>query len=67
MPREAVEMLRHLLLNKDAPEHTKLRKLISKLFTPRAINGMRDELDRRARSIVDTAVSEGPGDFVKQV
>ena len=28
---------------------------------------MRDELDRRARSIVDTAVSEGPGDFVKQV
>ncbi|MCJ0902292.1 cytochrome P450 [Rhodococcus sp. ARC_M6] len=67
MPREAVEMQRASLINKDAPEHTKQRKLISKLFTPRSINGMRDELDRRARNIVETAIAEGPGDFVKQV
>lgn len=67
MAREAVEMQRASLINKDAPEHTKQRKLISKLFTPRAINGMRESLDRRARSIIDTAIAEGPGDFVKQV
>ncbi|NMM88461.1 steroid C27-monooxygenase [Rhodococcus sp. SRB_17] len=67
MPREAVEMQRASLINKDAPEHTQQRKLISKLFTPRSINGMRDELDRRARNIVETAIAEGPGDFVKQV
>ncbi|MBF6332688.1 cytochrome P450 [Nocardia transvalensis] len=65
--RENIEMQRFVLLNKDAPEHTKLRKLISKGFTPRAINGLRAELSARARSIVEAAAAEGSGDFVAQV
>ena len=35
MQREAIELQRFVLLNKDAPEHTKLRKLVSRGFTPR--------------------------------
>ncbi|QIS23937.1 cytochrome P450 [Nocardia terpenica] len=65
--RENIEMQRFVLLNKDAPEHTKLRKLISKGFTPRAINGLRAELSARARSIVEAAAASGSGDFVTQV
>ncbi|KZM68784.1 steroid C27-monooxygenase [Nocardia terpenica] len=65
--RENIEMQRFVLLNKDAPEHTKLRKLISKGFTPRAVNGLRAELSARARSIVEAAAASGSGDFVTQV
>ncbi|UGT45876.1 cytochrome P450 [Nocardia yamanashiensis] len=65
--REQIEMQRFVLLNKDAPEHTKLRKLISKGFTPRVINGLRAELTARAEKIVKAAADGGTGDFVEQV
>ncbi|MEV6068834.1 cytochrome P450 [Nocardia sp. NPDC052001] len=65
--REQIELQRFVLLNKDAPEHTKLRKIISKGFTPRVINGLRAELTARAESIVQAAVATGAGDFVEQV
>lgn len=65
--REQIDLQRFVLLNKDAPEHTKLRKIISKGFTPRVINGLRAELTARAESIVKAAVESGSGDFVEQV
>ncbi|GAA3166235.1 hypothetical protein GCM10020255_051990 [Rhodococcus baikonurensis] len=67
IPRENVEMQRFILINKDAPEHTKLRKLVSRGFTPRAINSLREELTERAEKIVTTAAAGGAGDFVVQV
>lgn len=65
--REQIELQRFVLLNKDAPEHTKLRKIIAKGFTPRVINGLRAELTARAEAIVKAAVESGTGDFVEQV
>ncbi|MRH91547.1 cytochrome P450 [Nocardia sp. SYP-A9097] len=65
--REAVEAQRASLLNMDAPEHTKLRKLISKGFTPRVIGALRANLTARAHSIVQRAAEAGSGDFVTQV
>ncbi len=67
MERETVEMLRHLLINKDAPAHTKLRKLISRGFTPRAIESMRETIAARAQKIVTDAAKNDRGDFVNQV
>ncbi|MFD4367340.1 cytochrome P450 [Rhodococcus sp. NPDC058521] len=67
IPRENIEMQRSILLFKDAPEHTKLRKLISRGFTPRAINSLREELTERAEKIVKAAAESGSGDFVTQV
>ena len=51
----------------DAPHHTHLRKIISRAFTPRAVEWLRDELDERAQNIVKAAAAEGSGDFVEQV
>ncbi|MFF0531318.1 cytochrome P450 [Nocardia amikacinitolerans] len=65
--REQIELQRIVLLNMDAPEHTKLRKIISRGFTPRAINGLRAELSARAEDIVKRAAASGAGDFVTQV
>jgi cholest-4-en-3-one 26-monooxygenase len=65
--REQVELQRVIMLNIDPPHHTKVRGIVSKGFTPRAINNLRDVLHDRARKIVTEAVEKGSGDFVTDV
>ncbi|QLL07030.1 cytochrome P450 [Mycobacterium vicinigordonae] len=67
MTRETVELQRNVMLNMDAPHHTRLRKIISRGFTPRAIGRLEEELKQRAQNIAKTAASMGAGDFVEQV
>jgi cholest-4-en-3-one 26-monooxygenase len=67
MTREQVDLQRSVMLNMDAPHHTRLRKIISRGFTPRAVGRLRDELDARAQNIAKTAAAAGTGDFVEQV
>jgi cholest-4-en-3-one 26-monooxygenase len=64
---ESLERGKVVLLNQDAPHHTHLRKIISRAFTPRAIERLRAELDQRAQNIVKEAAAKGSGDFVEQV
>ena len=64
---ESLEMQRLILLNLDPPVHTKLRGIVSRGFTPRAIGNLREALAERAGRIVHTAVTEGTGDFVSDV
>lgn len=56
-----------VLLNMDAPHHTHLRKIVSRAFTPRAVEQLRADLAERAREIAAAALAEGRGDFVEQV
>jgi cholest-4-en-3-one 26-monooxygenase len=65
--RESVEMTQVVIINQDAPEHTQLRQIISRGFTPRAIGALEDALEERARRIVKNAVDAGSGNFVDQV
>src|SRR5690606_19091753 len=67
VPRAFVEANRKSLLNMDPPEHTALRRIISRGFTPRAIGGLRAALSERAHKIVSLALAENEGDFVTQV
>ena len=67
MTRENVELQRSVMLNMDARHHTRLRKIISRGFTPRAIGRLEDELAQRAQNIAQTAAAAGSGDFVEQV
>jgi cholest-4-en-3-one 26-monooxygenase len=67
IPRESIEMQRIILLNMDPPQHTKLRGIVSRGFTPRAIGNLREALDGRARRIVATALESSTGDFVEDV
>jgi cholest-4-en-3-one 26-monooxygenase len=64
---EQIETGKYVLLNMDAPHHTHLRKIISRGFTPRAVERLREDLDERAQDIVRKAAAEGSGDFVEQV
>jgi cholest-4-en-3-one 26-monooxygenase len=65
--RQDVEMQRFILLNMDPPQHTEMRRIVSRGFTPRAINGLRDALAERAERIARAALTEGTGDFVNDV
>jgi cholest-4-en-3-one 26-monooxygenase len=64
---DTLAMQRLIMLNIDPPEHTKLRGIISRGFTPRAIGNLRGVLTDRAARIVSAAMSEGTGDFVTDV
>ena len=67
MSREDIDMQRVILLNMDGEHHDRLRRIISRGFTPRAVERLRAELTQRAELIVKAAAAEGAGDFVEQV
>ena len=56
-----------MMLNMDPPDHTALRKIVSKGFTPRRIGQLHDILAERATSIVDAVIERGECDFVVDV
>ncbi|MGO4443327.1 cytochrome P450 [Mycobacterium sp. 2YAF39] len=55
------------LLMMDDPEHARLRKIVSRGFTPRAVERLRAELGERAQRIAAEAATHSSGDFVLQV
>ncbi|WP_186349693.1 cytochrome P450 [Gordonia spumicola] len=67
MPAEQIEVTKALLINHDPPEHTRLRKIVSRAFTPKAVHALEEKLDDAAREIVRKAAEAGSGDFVDQV
>jgi cholest-4-en-3-one 26-monooxygenase len=58
--REDIEVQRFVMLNMDAPHHTRLRKIISRGFTPRAVGRLEDELRPRVPA---TLSSRCPASF----
>ncbi|HRD10419.1 MAG TPA: cytochrome P450 [Mycobacterium sp.] len=67
VPPEEIEAAKALMHNSDPPGHTRLRKLISRLFTPRSIAHLEDGLRATARQIVSAAAGKADGDFVIDV
>jgi cholest-4-en-3-one 26-monooxygenase len=65
--RGQIEAGRFSMINMDAPQHSRLRKIISRGFTPRAVDRLRDGLREAARGIAENAAATGSGDFVQQV
>jgi cholest-4-en-3-one 26-monooxygenase len=64
---EQLDLTKALLINHDAPEHTRLRKIVSRLFTPRSVAALEEKLAVSAREIVATAREKGSGDFVSDI
>ena len=62
-----IEAGRASMIMMDDPEHTRLRRIVSRGFTPRAVERLRAELGERAQRIAAHAAAEGSGDFVLQV
>ncbi|WSJ02120.1 cytochrome P450 [Nocardia sp. NBC_01329] len=64
---DQMQLTEALLVNMDPPKHSKVRRIVAKGFTPRAVEGLRDALTERAHRIVHEAKKSGGGDFVTQV
>ncbi|HVX17762.1 MAG TPA: cytochrome P450 [Acidimicrobiales bacterium] len=64
---EAIEQQRMMMLNLDPPDHTRLRKIVNKGFTPKHIRELSAMLERRAHGIVAEVAERGACDFVVDV
>lgn len=55
------------IITMDPPRHVKMRRLVNKGFTPRAVNAMEPEIRRITNDILDTIATKGSCDFVLDV
>jgi cholest-4-en-3-one 26-monooxygenase len=69
--RDQIEVQKLIMLNMDPPEHTRVRQIVQRGFTPRAVRSLEQALHSRARSIVESALASadenGSFDFVTNI
>jgi cytochrome P450 PksS len=53
------------MLDLDPPDHTRLRALVQKAFTPRLVDGMRTRIDSLTGELLDAAVRRGEFDLIR--
>ncbi|WP_069872749.1 cytochrome P450 [Streptomyces malaysiensis] len=57
----------HGMLDLEPPDHTRLRRLVSKAFTPRTVEALVPTIQRLAGELVDSFVASGGGDLIAAV
>jgi methyl-branched lipid omega-hydroxylase len=55
------------MINMDDPRHARLRRIVSRAFTPRMLKKFQEDVERAAVVIVDELLAAGPCDFVEHV
>jgi cytochrome P450 len=62
MERRA-ERISHSMLDLDPPDHHRLRRLVSKVFTPRMVEELRPRVQQLVDEALDDAVARGTGEM----
>jgi cytochrome P450 len=65
-----LEWVRRMMLNMDPPDHSRLRRLLTRSFTPRAVAALTAAIEASAARLVDRMIDgapEGRCDFAKDV
>lgn len=63
-----IAVLRRMMLNMDPPEHSSLRKIVNRAFTPKAIREqLFGSIRRHARDVVDAVCERGEIDYLADV
>ncbi|WP_448330706.1 cytochrome P450 [Streptomyces sp. DSM 41534] len=57
----------HGMLDLEPPDHTRLRRLVSKAFTPRTVEALVPTIQRLAGELADSFVASGGGDLIAAV
>jgi cytochrome P450 len=55
------------MINMDDPRHARLRRIVSRAFTPKMIKKFEEDVQLTAAAIVDDLLATGPCDFVRHV
>jgi cholest-4-en-3-one 26-monooxygenase len=64
---DVLDHQRMMMLSMDPPQHTKLRKLVNKGFTPRMVSDLELHIRALANQIIDRVAAAGGCDFVGDV
>jgi cytochrome P450 len=59
-----VERGAHSILNIDPPDHTRLRRLVSKAFTPKMVNELRPRVQALVDEALDSMAARGEADVI---
>jgi len=59
--------VRRMMLNMDPPAHTRLRSLLGRAFTPRAVGRLVDRIEARADALVAAVAGRGEADFATEI
>jgi len=63
-PAEAQERGAHSILNVDPPDHTRLRRLVSKAFTPKMVHELRPRIQELVDDALETMAARGEADVI---
>ncbi len=55
------------MINMDSPRHGRLRRIVSRGFTPRSLGKLEHEVQRRAKTTIDRVIDKGACDFVTDI
>jgi cytochrome P450 len=55
------------MLGLDPPDHTRLRSLVSKAFTPRAVEALRPRVEQLVDEMVERAAAKGTFDVIREI
>jgi methyl-branched lipid omega-hydroxylase len=66
-PPPQVQDLLGSMISLDDPQHARLRRIVSRAFTPRVIKQLNSDTAALTAAIVDDLIEQGPCDFVTQV
>jgi cytochrome P450 len=61
---EGMAFIENHMLNKDGEDHRRLRRLVTKAFTPRMVEQLRPRIEEIADELIDTVESRGEMDLV---
>lgn len=62
-----LDLLRLMIINMDPPDHIKYRRIIRKMFTPKAINAHEDSLRKYTKDMLDRVAPKGECEFVNDI
>lgn len=60
-------LIEHGILDMEPPDHTRVRRLVSKAFTPRMVESMRSPIDRLMHGLVDRVEGTGEFDLLREI
>jgi cytochrome P450 len=60
-------LINHGILDMEPPDHTRVRRLVSKAFTPRMVESMREPVQRMTDELVDAVAGAGEFDLLPTI
>ncbi|MPY98128.1 MAG: cytochrome P450 [Actinophytocola sp.] len=64
---DVVELQRAMMVNMDPPNHTRLRNLVNRGFTPRMVGKLEQSIRDICHDLVDEVAERGDADFVHEI